>query len=361
MFYHILYPLSKYFSPFNVFQYITFRAGGAMFTALFISIIFGPFLIKKLQLMKIGQHIRTDGPKSHFAKAGTPTMGGLLILIALLVSTLLWARLDNRFVLILIFSSLYLGMLGFADDYIKLIKKQSAGLSASKKMLYLSVLAIIISAYVYIFPPNPKFATSVNIPFFKSTFLNFGILYILFSYFVTIGSSNAVNLTDGLDGLAVGSIIFSALAYVVFAYIAGNAKFSEYLKVIPVSGAGEIAIFLTSVIGACLGFLWFNCHPAEIFMGDTGSLFLGGGIGITSILVKQELILIVAGGIFVVEALSVLLQVSFFRFRGKRIFKMAPLHHHFELSGITEEKVVVRFWIVAIILALISFSSLKIR
>ena len=361
MFYHILYPLSKYFSPLNVFQYITFRAGGAMFTALFISVVFGPYLIKKLQFMKIGQHIRSDGPKSHFTKAGTPTMGGVLILVALLTSTLLWARLDDRFIIVLVVSSLYLGILGFADDYIKIVKERSAGLSASKKMMYLIILALVVSTYIYIFPPNPKFATSVNLPFFKSTFINFGIIYIFFSYFVVIGSSNAVNLTDGLDGLAVGSIVFSALAYVVFAYIAGNAKFSEYLKVIPVSGAGEIAIFLTAMIGACLGFLWFNCHPAEIFMGDTGSLFLGGSIGITSLLVKQELILIVAGGIFVAEALSVLLQVSSFKLRGKRIFRMSPLHHHFELKGIAEEKVVVRFWIIAIILALLSFSSLKIR
>ncbi|MFA5780191.1 MAG: phospho-N-acetylmuramoyl-pentapeptide-transferase [Elusimicrobiota bacterium] len=360
MFYYLYY-LSGKFSSLNVFQYITFRAGGAIFTALLISIIFGPYFIKKLKMLKIEQVIRSDGPQTHFSKSGTPTMGGLVILISLVISTLLWARFDNRFIWILIFSALYLGFLGFMDDYLKLVKKHSFGLSASKKIIYISVLGLIIAAFNFYNPPNPKYITSVNVPYLKETFLNLGILYIFFSYFIVIGSSNAVNLTDGLDGLAVGSIIFSGLVYVVLAYVAGNAKFSSYLKVIPVSGAGEICIFLTAMIGACLGFLWFNCHPAEVFMGDTGSLFLGGSIGIISILIKQELILIVAGGIFVVEALSVLLQITSYRLRKKRIFKMAPLHHHFELMGQPEEKVVIRFWIIAIILALLSLSSLKIR
>ncbi|MDD5686217.1 MAG: phospho-N-acetylmuramoyl-pentapeptide-transferase [Elusimicrobia bacterium] len=353
--------LSNYFSPFNVFQYITFRAGGAIFTSLIISIFFGKYFINKLKLFKINQTIREDGPPTHLVKSGTPTMGGVIILISFLVSTILWARLNNRFIWVLILSSTYLGVLGFVDDYLKIVKKHSSGLSASKKILFLSIMAVIISAYCYLFPSNPKYVTSVNIPYLKGVFLNFGVLYIFFSYFIIIGSSNAVNLTDGLDGLAVGSIIFSGLVYVVFAYVAGNVKFSEYLKVISVSGAGEISIFLTAMIGACLGFLWFNCHPAEIFMGDTGSLFLGGSIGVVSVLIKQEVILIVTGGIFVVEALSVLLQVISFRFRKKRIFKMAPLHHHFELKGLPEDKVVIRFWIVAIILALLSLSSLKIR
>lgn len=360
MFYYLYY-LSDKFSPLNIFQYITFRAGGAIFTALLISIISGPYLIKKLKILKIGQTIRNDGPQTHLSKSGTPTMGGVLILVSLVIATLLWARLDNRFIWILIFSAIYLGMLGFTDDYLKLIKKHSSGLSAFKKIIYLSVLGIIIAGYGYFFPPNAKYVTSVNVPYLKETFLNLGIFYIFFSYFIVIGSSNAVNLTDGLDGLAVGSIIFSGLVYVVFAYVAGNAKFSSYLKIVSVPGAGEISIFLTAMIGACLGFLWFNCHPAEVFMGDTGSLFLGGSIGIASILIKQELILIVVGGIFVVEALSVLLQIVSFRLRRKRIFKMAPLHHHFELTGHPEEKVVIRFWIVAIILALLSLSSLKIR
>jgi phospho-N-acetylmuramoyl-pentapeptide-transferase len=360
MFYYLYY-LAEHFSPFNVFQYITFRAGGAIATALLISIIFGPVLINKLRILKIGQTIREDGPKMHFSKSGTPTMGGILILISLLISTILWARLDNRFIWILILSSTYLGLLGFLDDYMKLVKKHSSGLSASKKILYLSIMAIIVSGYNYFFPSNPKYITSVNIPYLKETFINLGIFYIFFSYFVIIGSSNAVNLTDGLDGLAVGSTIFSGLVYMVFAYIAGHSRFSGYLKVVSVSGAGEISIFLAAMIGACLGFLWFNCHPADVFMGDTGSLFLGGSIGIISILVKQELILIVVGGIFVVEAISVLLQVATFRIYKKRIFKMAPIHHHFELSGYPEEKVVVRFWIIAIVLALLSLASLKIR
>jgi len=359
--FYFLYYLSKYFSFLNVFQYITFRAGGAIITALLISIIYGKRIIGKLKSFKIEQTIREDGPKTHLAKSGTPTMGGIMILISLLISTLLWARLDNRFILILMFSATYLGLLGFIDDYLKLIKKHSSGLSASKKMFFLSILALILTTYLYFFPSNPKYITSINIPYLKETFVNLGIIYIFFSYFIIIGSSNAVNLTDGLDGLAIGTLIFSGMVYVVFAYVAGNAKFSEYLKVIPVSGAGEISIFLTAMIGACLGFLWFNCHPADVFMGDTGSLFLGGSIGIVSILVKQELILIVVGGIFVVESLSVMLQVVSFKVRKKRIFKMAPLHHHFELLGYKEEKVVIRFWIIAIILALLALTSLKIR
>jgi len=360
MFYYLYY-LSEYFSPLNVFQYITFRAGGAIITALLISIIFGKKIIGKLKSFKIEQTIREDGPKTHLAKTGTPTMGGIMILISLLISTILWARLSNRFIVILIFSSTYLGLLGFLDDYLKLVKKHSAGLSAGKKIFYLSILSIIISAYLYFFPSNPKYITTINIPYFKETFLNLGIFYILFSYFIVIGSSNAVNLTDGLDGLAIGTLIFSGLVYVVFAYVAGNIKFSEYLKVISVPGAGEISIFLTAMIGACLGFLWFNCHPADVFMGDTGSLFLGGSIGIVSILIKQELILLVVGGIFVIESLSVMLQVASYKIRKKRIFKMAPLHHHFELLGYKEEKVVIRFWIIAIILSLLALTSLKIR
>ncbi|MEW6556981.1 MAG: phospho-N-acetylmuramoyl-pentapeptide-transferase [Elusimicrobiota bacterium] len=361
MFYYLHY-LSDYFSALNVFQYITFRAGGAISTSLFIAIIFGPYFIKKLKLLKIGQTIRGAGPQTHLQKSGTPTMGGLLILVSLIVSTILWARLDNRFVWILVLSSVYLGLLGFMDDYLKTVKYRETGLSAAQKMVYLSILGVIISAYNYFLPPNAKYVTSVNIPYLKETFLNFGIFYIFFSYLIVVGSSNAVNLTDGLDGLAVGAIIFSGLVYAVFAYIAGHAKFSSYLKVIPVYGAGELSIFLAAMIGACLGFLWFNCHPAEIFMGDTGSLFLGGSIGIISIFVKQELILVLVGGIFVVEAFSVLLQVASFRLRGgKRVFKMSPLHHHFELLGLPEEKVVIRFWIIAIVLALLSLSALKIR
>jgi len=360
MFYYLYYFSAK-LSALNVFQYITFRVGGAIFTALLISIIFYPGMINMLKKLKIGQTIRTDGPQTHLSKSGTPTMGGVLILISIVVSTLLWARLDNRFIWILIFSAIYLGILGFADDYLKLVKKHSSGLSASKKVIFLSILGLVIAAYGYYFPPNAKYLTSVNIPYLKDVFVNLGIFYIFFSYFIVIGSSNAVNLTDGLDGLAVGSIIFSGLVYLVFAYVAGNAKFSSYLKIVPVSGAGEICVFLAALIGSCLGFLWFNCHPAEVFMGDTGSLFLGGCIGIISILIKQELILIVVGGIFVAEALSVLAQTVSFKFRKKRVFRMAPLHHHFELLGQPEEKVVIRFWIVAIILALLSLTSLKIR
>lgn len=361
MIYHFLYPLRDIFSPFNVFQYITFRAAGALLTALSLSFLFGPLLIEKLRAMKIGQIIRTDGPRTHLAKAGTPTMGGILILITLLLSTLLWARMDNRFILLAILSAILLGVLGFVDDYMKLVKQHSRGLSSSAKMFWLLLVSLALAGYLYLSPPNPFYAAEINVPYLKDAFVNLGSLYIPFVMLVFLGSCNAVNLTDGLDGLAIGSIIISALVYGIFAYLAGHAKFSSYLRIIPVPGAGELCIFLAAMIGAGLGFLWFNGYPAEIFMGDTGSLFLGGGIGLVALLIKQELLLVIVGGIFVLEALSVLLQVLVFRMRGKRVFRMAPLHHHFELGGLAEPKVVIRFWILSIIFALASLTALKLR
>jgi len=288
-------------------------------------------------------------------------MGGLIILISLTLSTFLWARLDNRFIVIILLSTLWLGLLGFLDDYLKLIKKRNKGLRARYKLLGQSILAISIMIYLYYYPANPEYITQVNVPYLKDFFIDLGCLYALFAILLVVGSSNAVNLTDGLDGLAVGSILIAAMTYALMAYLAGHARFSTYLRIVPVPGAGELSIFLGSMAGSGLGFLWFNSYPAEIFMGDTGSLFLGGTIGIIALFIKQELLLIIVGGIFVAEALSVIFQVASFKLWGKRVLRMAPLHHHFELVGWSEPKVVIRFWIVGIILALIALSALKLR
>jgi len=361
MFYHIFYPLRSFFSPLNVFGYITFRSMMAILTSLILSFIIGGKLISYFKRTQIIQTIRPDGPATHQKKAGTPTMGGVIILLTLLVSTLLWARLDNRFVIWTIISVIWLGFLGFLDDYLKVIKKNPEGIKARTKLLGQIILALSVSVYLYFNPSNPQFSTIINLPYFKDAYIDIGIFYIVFSTLVIVGSSNAVNLTDGLDGLAIGNIIIAAFSYVIFSYIAGHAKFSQYLKIIPVPGAGELSIFLSAMIGAGLGFLWFNGYPAEIFMGDTGSLFLGGTIGLIAVFIKQELILIVVGGIFVIEVLSVIIQVSYFKRTKRRVFKMSPIHHHFELSGWAEPKVTIRFWIVSIVLSLIAMTSLKLR
>ncbi|MDD5258704.1 MAG: phospho-N-acetylmuramoyl-pentapeptide-transferase [bacterium] len=359
MFYHLLYPLHNIFSPFNIFQYITFRSVGAALTALVVSLFITPGVIRKLRNFHIGQHIRVDGPQTHLKKEGTPTMGGVIILVSMLFSTLLWARLNNRFIIIGIFSALWLGLLGFYDDYLKLVKRNPRGLSANYKLLGQVVLALIVACYLYLFPVNSFYTTKVNVPLIKM--LNLGILYIPFVVLMIVGASNAVNLTDGLDGLAIGNIIFAALTYAVLTYVAGNFKFASYLKIIYAPGTGELTVLLAAMIGAGLGFLWYNAYPAEIFMGDTGSLFLGGTLGVVAVCIKHEVLLGVVGGIFVLEALSVILQVGSFRLRAKRIFKMAPIHHHFELKGWSEPKVVVRFWIVGIILAFLAIATLKLR
>lgn len=362
----MLYYLSCFrdsFSVFNVFSYITFRAGGAILTGLIIALVIGPKIIDKLRAHKIGQVQRSDGPQTHLSKNGTPTMGGVIIIISLLTTVLLWARLDNRFIWLLLFVSVMLAFVGFLDDYIKLVKKNPNGASSWIKFLVQGVTALVVVGYLGVYPPNADYATALSIPYLSSkVILNFGFLYLAFAMLMIIGSSNATNLTDGLDGLAAGSVIFCACTYAVFAYLAGNVGFADYLKIIYVSGAGEIAIFLCAIIGACMGFLWFNAYPAQVFMGDTSSLFLGGVMATAAICVKQELILPIAGGIFVAEALSVLIQMSYFRMtKGKRFFKMAPLHHHFELKNIAEPKVIVRFWIAGIVLMLLALSSLKIR
>ena len=346
----------------NVFQYITFRTGGAFLTALLIMLMFGQSFIELVKKWEVTQSIREYGPQTHLKKSGTPTMGGLLMLLSLVVATLLWARIDNRFVILILISAVYLGALGFVDDYRKLILKHPAkGLSQNWKMLFQVLWAIGVTAYLYIDPPNPTYVTTIQVPYLKEVFLNLHSFIILFGMIVVVGASNAVNLTDGLDGLAGGTLLVSALSFGVFAYLAGNAKLSDYLRLIPVPGSGELAVVLGAMAGACLGFLWFNGYPAAVFMGDTGSLFLGGTIGVIAIAIKQELILIVVGGVFVAEAMSVLLQIGAVRLFKRRVFKMAPLHHHFEMLGWPETKVTLRLWIVAVVLSLLAMTSLKLR
>ncbi len=359
MLYH-LYLLKTLFSPLNIFQYITFRSAGAFLTALVLSLFMTPGIIRWLKEKK-NHKLRPDTPAQHQTKAGTPSMGGLIIFFSMLASCLLWARLADRFVVVYLITCSVLCLLGFIDDYLKASATRKDGLTAPVKMGVQVLLALGVASYLYIDPPSVAYATSVSVPYSKEWFIYLGALYVPFCMMVLIGSSNAVNLADGLDGLACGTLIISALTYGVLAYFAGHAKFSEYLRLISVPGAGELTVVLAALIGASLGFLWYNAHPAEIFMGDTGSLFLGGAIGVVALMVKHELLLVVVGGIFVAEALSVMLQVYSFRVHKKRLFKMAPLHHHFELLGWPESKVTIRFWIVAIILALIALSSLKLR
>jgi phospho-N-acetylmuramoyl-pentapeptide-transferase len=362
MLYHLIFPLRIYFSPLNVLGYITFRSILAVFVSLIISFVFGRRFISYLNGLKVFQAIRSDGPQTHMSKSGIPTMGGVIILVSLLGSTLICGRLDNRFVLWSMGCVLWFGMLGFIDDYLKVIKKNPKGLNPNLKLYGQMLFAAAVCIYLCYYPANERFMTIINIPYLKGAYLDLGVIvYMLFVALIIIGSSNAVNLTDGLDGLAVGCLTVASFSYVIFAYLAGHAKLSQYLKIIPVSGAGELTVFLMALVGSGLGFLWFNGYPAEIFMGDTGSLFLGGAIGLIAVFVKQELVLVVVGGIFVVEVLSVILQVSYFRRYKKRIFRMAPLHHHFELFGWAEPKVTVRFWIIAIILSLVALSSLKLR
>lgn len=361
MLYYLLYSLRYFFSPFNVVGYITFRIILAIATAIILSFILYPFFIAYLQKTQILQIIRDDGPKTHLNKSGTPTMGGLMILVVILVTTLLWADTVNHFILWLILATIWLGFLGYMDDFLKVIKKHPKGLSPKLKLLAQIILAIAISIYIYFYPPNDIFRTKINIPYLKETYINLGLFYIIFVLLIIVGSSNAVNLSDGLDGLAIGCIVICSFTYAIFAYVAGHAQIASYLKIIPVKGAGEIAVFLASIIGAGLGFLWFNGYPAEIFMGDTGALFLGGVVGLVAVFVKQEIILILVGAIFIIEVVSVVLQVYSYKRYGRRIFKMAPIHHHFELLGWAEPKITLRFWIIGILFSLLALSSLKIR
>jgi phospho-N-acetylmuramoyl-pentapeptide-transferase len=359
MIYHFLYPLHTNFSVFNVFRYITFRTIYASLTAFLICFLIGPWVIRKLTALQIGQFIREDGPESHLQKAGTPTMGGALILFSVIVSTLIWTNLTNVYVWIVLLVTVGNGLIGFVDDYLMLIKKRSKGLSAKGKFLLQTALALLVGVLLF---QQPDFSTQVTLPFLKRISPDLGLGYILFAAFVIVGTSNAVNLTDGLDGLAIGPAVIVASTYMVFAYVAGHAKIANYLQINYVTGCGEITIFCGALAGAGVGFLWFNTYPAQIFMGDIGSLSIGGALGTVAVITKQEILLILVGGLFVMEALSVIFQVGYFKMtNGRRIFKMAPLHHHFELKGWPEPKVIVRFWIIAIILALISMSTLKLR
>ena len=359
MIYHILYPLSDTISYFNVFRYITFRTIYATITALVICFFLGPWLIRKLQTLQIGQSIRSDGPDSHFSKEGTPTMGGLLIIFSVVVSTLLWSRLTVDYIWLGLLITVGYGLIGFLDDYKKLINRSSKGLPGKVRLAGEIGLALIVGIVLYL---KPGFNSAVTIPFFKTILPDLGWGYILFSVFIIVGAANAVNLTDGLDGLAIGPATICFATYLLFAYIAGNIKFSGYLQIPYVAGSGELAVFCGAMVGSGIGFLWYNAYPAQIFMGDVGSLSLGGALGTLAVVTKQEMILAIVGGIFVVETISVIFQVGWFKVsNGRRIFRMAPIHHHFELKGWAEPKVIVRFWIITIILALVAVSTLKLR
>jgi len=360
MLYHLLYPLRDTFSGFNVFRYITFRSAGAVLTALIVTFILAPSMIAWLRRLRVGQHDRSDGPQTHLAKQGTPTMGGLLIVAALVSSALLWSDLTNKYVWIVLFATLTFGGIGFWDDYLKVVKKRSTGLLAVQKFGLQIVASAVIGFFLYFNPSDPN-STSLSVPFLKRLFLDLGWFYIPFVVIVIVGSSNAVNLTDGLDGLAIGLVGIAATANAVIVYLGGNKIIADYLKILYISGSGELAIFCGALVGASLGFLWYNAHPAEVFMGDVGSLSLGGALGTLAVVTKHELILVIVGGIFVIETVSVILQVGSYKLTGKRIFKMAPIHHHFEQIGWAESKVITRFWIIGIILALISISTLKLR
>jgi phospho-N-acetylmuramoyl-pentapeptide-transferase len=362
MLYHLLYPLADTFIVFNVFKYITFRTLGATLTTLVICLLFGPWLIRVLAEKQIRQPIREDVPSRHLAKGETPTMGGALLLLAITFSTLLWADLRNRYVWIVLLLTAGYGLIGFFDDYLKLIKKERRGIGirGRYKLLAQFLLALIVGIVLYF---DPNFPKTLAVPFLKPELFSpdLGWLYIIFALLVIAGSSNAVNLTDGLDGLAIGPVTIAAGAYLLLAYIAGHAVIAKYLQITYVAGSGELSIFCGAMAGAGLGFLWYNTYPAQVFMGDIGSLALGGALGTVAVVSKQEILLILVGGLFVVEALSVIFQVAFFKWKGKRIFEMTPIHHHFELKGWAEPKIIVRFWIISIILALAALGTLKLR
>ena len=357
MLYHLLFPFASDYGAFNVFRYITFRTGAATLTALFIAFMVGPPLIRALERLRVGQPIREIGP-DHQDKEGTPTMGGLLILLSLLVSVLLWSNLDNRFVWIVVGITAGYGVLGFIDDYRKVKRGHSQGISASTKLLWQTAMAFGVALAIY---TDPSFDAELAVPFFKNFTPHLGIFYVPFATFVIVGTSNGVNLTDGLDGLAIGPVLIASGTFLLLAYAAGHMGIAEYLAIKYVPGSGHLAIFCGALIGGGLGFLWFNASPAQLFMGDVGSLALGGALGTIAVLIRQEFLLPIVGGIFVVEVLSVIIQVSYFRLTRKRVFLMAPIHHHYEKLGWPEQKIVVRFWIVSAILGLVALSTLKLR
>jgi phospho-N-acetylmuramoyl-pentapeptide-transferase len=377
MLYYLLYHvLQKYFSPLNVFRYITVRTVYASLTAMFLALVFGPWLIRRLRELQIGQYIREEGPQEHKKKAGTPTMGGVLIVLSTAVPVLLWADLTNAFVLMALFALIGFSVIGFIDDYAKVAKKQNLGLTSKRKFLLQVLVSMIVGVGLLELSTHSAYSTKLMVPFLKKfqpelvihSLISSGHLWTLafipFLLFVTIvitGSSNAVNLTDGLDGLAIGCTVIAAGALTVLTYVSSNARWSTYLDIQYIPRVGELTVFCGALVGASLGFLWYNAHPAEVFMGDVGSLSLGGTLGVIAVIIKQEILLFFIGGVFVVEALSVILQVGSFKLRGKRVFRMAPIHHHFELLGWSESKVIVRFWILALVFALFALTTLKLR
>jgi len=361
MLYWLLYPLHTSIGAFNVFRYITFRSALAALTALILSLGLGKLLIRKLREMQIGQHIREEGPQSHYTKKGTPTMGGILIILAVVLPTLLWADLANAFIWIALSSTLAFGLIGFYDDYRKVARKRNLGLTPRVKLVWQAAVAGAVGIVLVQLANIGLFTTRFSFPFIKTWTPDLGWFYVAFIILVIVGAANAVNLTDGLDGLAIGSVLIAAATFAILAYVAGNAVAAGYLGIINVKGSGELTVFCAALVGASLGFLWYNCNPAEVFMGDVGSMALGGAIGTVAVLIKQEILLVMVGGLFVLEAMSVIIQVASFRLTGKRVFRMAPLHHHFELLGWPEPKVIIRFWILAILFALMSLSTLKLR
>ena len=360
MLYKLLYSFHNIYSPVNVFRYITFRTALAVITAMLLSLIIGPRIIEWLKKISFTQQIRDDGPQTHLKKSGTPTMGGIMIIASILFSILLWGDLENMYIWVMILSLIGFGAIGLLDDFLKVVRKNPKGLRSWYKFGAQIALALIIGVVLY---SNPKdlYNDVLSIPFFKRWLFDLGLLYIPFSVLVIVGSSNAVNLTDGIDGLAIGLVAVAAIANMILVYISGNAKFAQYLQVFYLLGTGELTVFCGAMLGASLGFLWFNSYPADVFMGDVGSLGLGGALGTMAVITKHEIVLAVVGGIFVIETLSVVFQVASFKMTGKRIFRMAPIHHHFELKGWHESKVIVRFWIIGIMLALLSLATLKLR
>ena len=361
MLFNLLFPLADDFQLFNLFRYITFRTGGAVITSMVISFLIGPHLIRWLKSVQGGgQPIRSDGPETHLKKKGTPTMGGLMILIAVLASTLLWVDLTNAYTWIVLLVTVAFGLVGFADDFLKLSKRNPKGLSSRAKMLWM-IIAGVVAALLYLYVTPDPLAHGLAVPFFKDLLINLGWAFVPFAVFIMVGASNAVNLTDGLDGLAIVPIMISAASFGLIAYLSGNTIFASYLQIHHVPGTGELAVFCGALVGAGLGFLWFNAPPAMVFMGDTGSLSFGGALGAISIITKHELVLAIIGGLFVLEAVSVIVQVASFKMTGRRVFRMAPLHHHYEKKGWSEPTIVIRFWIIAVVLALAGLATLKLR
>ena len=368
MLYHLLAPLADKYIAFNLFRYITFRALAAMVTALLLSFLLGPPIIRWLRTLRVGQVVRADGPETHLGKAGTPTMGGVLIIVATVTATLLWAELTNAYTIVTLVVLVWLGALGFLDDYLKVVRRRTEGLVGRYKLVGQGLLGLLLGAFLWFYDLSPFPPNWTSVPLLADYHLViWGPLFIPWVMFILAGSSNAVNLTDGLDGLAAGLSAIAAATFAVFAYLIGRVDTSNYLGLFYLPGAGELAVFCVALVGATLGFLWYNAHPAEVFMGDTGSLAIGGAIGAVAVLLKAEFLLGIVGGVFVLEAISVILQVGYFKYtarrfgRGERIFRMAPLHHHFEKSGWPESKVIIRFWILGILFAVLAFSTLKIR